>query len=301
MVYKPRAEDLSIQLYLVANHCQILPVKPKNMTVQESLEKLRQELKLRNYSPKTVKAYLYCVESYLVTKGDGLSLNVSHLKNFLESKLDAGAAPETTNLYLNAAKFFYREVLKVRDKIDIHFARRNIRIPVVLNRGEVDRILEAVKNSKHRLIISLAYAAGLRVSEVVNLKIGEVDLVSKLIVIRSGKGGKDRVSVLSEKLIDPLKKFMTGKKPQDYLFESERGGNLHMRTAQKVFQKAVELAGIGKRVSFHSLRHSFATHCLENGIDIRYVQDLLGHANIRTTQRYTQVSRIKLAQIRSPF
>lgn len=261
---------------------------------------MRRELRLRHYSPKTERSYVRCAELYLRGKGS-VGFDEEHLKSFLLGKLDKGAAPETVNLYLNAMKFFYREVVGYFGKIELQFARRNLRLPVVLSREEIQRILDGVLNKKHRLLLALAYGAGLRVSEVVNLRAKDIDLDRNLIVVREGKGGKDRITLLPEKLLGELGVLMGGKEGSAILFESERGGKLTTRTAQKVFEQALSRAGILKEASFHSLRHSFATHCLENGVDVRYVQTLLGHSNIRTTQRYTQVSQTSLGRIKSPL
>lgn len=271
-----------------------------NMDLQSGLEKMRSELRLRHYSPKTERSYVRCAELYLKEKGSP-QFEENHLKSFLLAKLDNGAAPETVNLYLNAVKFFYKEVMGYRRKIELRFARRNLRLPVVLSREEIQRILESVQNKKHRCLLALAYGAGLRVSEVVNLKARDIDLDRNLIVIRDGKGGKDRIALLPEKLFVELRDLVSEKNGSEILFESERGGRLTTRTAQKVFEHALHKTGILKEASFHSLRHSFATHCLENGVDVRYVQTLLGHSNICTTQRYTQVTQISLAKIKSPL
>jgi len=150
-------------------------------------------------------------------------------------------------------------------------------------------------------MLSISYGAGLRVCEVINLKIEDVDSERNLIHIKQSKGGKDRVTILPEKIKDDLKNLMYANDNQRYLFESERGGNLTTRTAQKIFEQALKRSGIIKKASFHSLRHSFATHLLENGVDVRYVQELLGHKNIRTTQIYTHVTNMALRNIKSPL
>lgn len=162
-------------------------------------------------------------------------------------------------------------------------------------------ILQAPKNSKHRLLLALAYGAGLRVSEVVDLRVGDLDLPALMIHIKQGKGQKDRISVVPDTLVNDLRNLIAGKGAREYVFASERGGKLTTRTAQKVFETALHLSEIKKDATFHSLRHSFATHLLENGVDIRYVQELLGHQNIRTTQQYTHVTNPKLRNIKSPL
>ncbi|MBI2577839.1 MAG: tyrosine-type recombinase/integrase [Candidatus Wildermuthbacteria bacterium] len=262
-----------------------------NTEIEKFLKRMEMEMRLRNFSPKTVKNYLRCAKVYLemraqVARGskNGIfDVSEENLKEFLYEKLEKGAAPETVNLYLCAVKFFWREVLGYKGRINIRFARRNLRLPVVLSREEILRLLEAVKNKKHWIMLALAYGAGLRVSEVVNLKIKDVDFEGIRIFVRAGKGNKDRVALLPENLSDGLKSFTAGKRPEEILFESERGGKLCARTAQNVFEAALKRAGIQKKASFHSLRHSFATHCLENGVDLRFVQALLGHENIHSS------------------
>lgn len=190
---------------------------------------------------------------------------------------------------------------KVNQKIEISSAKKPKSLPTVLSRSEVNRILESTKNAKHRLLLSLAYGAGLRVSEVVSLKVQDLDVEELTVHIKQAKGQKDRISVMPESLTDSLKNLVAGKSGNDFVFASERGGVLTTRTAQKVFENSLASSGVQKDATFHSLRHSFATHLLENGTDVRYVQELLGHSNIRTTQVYTQVTNPKLKNIRSPL
>jgi len=158
-----------------------------------------------------------------------------------------------------------------------------------------------LKNPKHQLLLSLAYGAGLRVSEAISLKVQDLDLDELTIHIKQAKGQKDRLSVIPESLVDSLKNLVAGKTGKDFVFASERGGKLTTRTAQKVFENSLVASGVKKDATFHSLRHSFATHLLENGTDVRYVQELLGHSNIRTTQVYTQVTNPQLKNIKSPL
>jgi len=150
-------------------------------------------------------------------------------------------------------------------------------------------------------MLSISYGAGLRVSEVIGLKVADIDFDNLLIHIKHSKGNKDRVTVLPEKLVDEMKRLAAFKVGDDLVFESERGGKLSTRTLQKVFENGCKKANIKKKATFHSLRHSFATHLLENGVDVRYVQELLGHQNIRTTQIYTHVTNIALKNIKSPL
>lgn len=276
---------------------------------QEQLEKTERELRIRNYSRKTIKSYLYGLREYFVFKKDCLDVvDIESIKNFLLFSEQNSVSAQTRNLYLNAIKFYYQKVLGLTGRIEIPSAKRDSSLPVVLSRSEIEKILEVTTNSKHRLLLALAYGAGLRVSEVVNLQVQDIDLAELIIHIKQAKGKKDRITVIPERLVLQLQAFMAGKKNDDPVFESERGarlaarqGKLTERTAQKVFENALKKAGIQKPATFHSLRHSFATHLLENGTDVRYIQELLGHRDIRTTQRYTKVTNPLLKNIKSPL
>jgi site-specific recombinase XerD len=270
--------------------------------MQEFLNRVKVELQYRNYSPRTADAYLGALNKFFdFLGGDYEKFNEFKVKEYLIGLRDKGLSGQTTNVHLNAIKFFYEQVLKRPFKLDVHFARKVKRLPVVLSREEIAAIIAAIENTKHRLLVALAYGAGLRVSEVVRLKVRDVDLPNLQINVREGKGQKDRVTVFPEKLINDVTQFMAGKTPDDFLLASERGGRLTERTAQIIFERAMKKTGIAKAATFHSLRHSFATHLLENGVDVRYVQELLGHANIRTTQIYTHLTNVGLKNIRSPL
>ena len=260
---------------------------------QDSLEKMELEMRLKNYSRRTIKSYLACVRSFLES-------GESDPKKFLMGKIEEGKAPETVNVYLQSIKFYYK-VMGRSAEINIPFSRRNKKLPVVLSREEVQRIIDSISNLKHKTMISLSYGSGLRVSEVVNLRAGDLDFDRNLLIVREGKGSKDRVTLFPDKLRFILEQMSSVTNRDEFLFESERGGKLTSRTAQKVFENGLKKSGVLKHATFHSLRHSFATHCLENGVDIRYIQGLLGHSNIRTTQRYTQISRLKVSGIQSPL
>jgi len=270
--------------------------------MEKLLKKTKNELLLRGYSQRTVKSYLDCLEKYFLFKRKGWqALDVDNIRSFLLKMNKKGRAPQTINLYLNAIKFFYREIMKASEKIDIKFVKKNRRVPIVLSRREVDLVIESIKNFKHKLILALAYGAGLRVSEVVSLKVRDLGLEELVVYIRQGKGKKDRISIIPERIKGDLRNLTAGREGEGFIFESERGGKLTSASAQKMFRNALRKAKIRKKASFHSLRHSFATHLLENGVDIRYVQELLGHQNIRTTQIYTKVTNPRLKNIKSPL
>ncbi len=266
------------------------------------IEQLRDDLRVRGYSSRTVVSYVRCVEEFLKYVGsDTGKVRREEVMKFLLMKRDNGYASQTINLSLNAIQFLYRHILKLGGGLGIRYSKRNRKLPVVLSRDEIRRIIEGIGNQKHRLLVELAYGAGLRVSEVVALRVRDVELGDLRLWVRSGKGGKDRMTIFSEKIVGGLRARVAERDGGDFLFESERGGRLTTRTAQKIFEAGMRRAGIMKNATFHSLRHSFATHLLENGVDIRYIQALLGHENIRTTQRYTQVASSMIATIRSPY
>ena len=272
------------------------------MNKNELLGEVRNELLLRNYSPKTLKNYLACVDKYLNYVGEDYRLkNDDKIRQFLLQKIDNGFAPQTINLYLNAIKFLYYQVLHLPFKINVRFAKRSKKLPIVLSRIEIQQIIHSISNKKHKLLIALAYGAGLRISEVVSLKVKDIDLKQLFIHLKDAKGKKDRLTLVPEKLYEDLLIQMNGKEINDYVFDSQRGGGLTTRTAAKIFENAFKKTGVQKEATFHSLRHSFATHLLENGTDIRYVQSLLGHANIRTTQLYTHITNVGIANIKSPL
>lgn len=239
-------------------------------------------------------------EHFSFKGSDFTKLDQEDVRNFLLQCERKHISPQSRNLFLNAIKFYYRNVLKNNQKIEIQSAKKPKSLPTVLSRSEINRILESPKNTKHRLLLSLAYGAGLRVSEVASLKVQDLDFEELTVHIKQAKGQKDRISIIPESLINSLKNLVAGKSENDPVFASERGGNLTTRTAQKIFENALRDSDVKKYATFHSLRHSFATHLLENS-DVRYVQELLGHSNIRTTQVCTQVTNPKLKNIKSPL
>lgn len=266
------------------------------------LKKMENEMRLRGMSPKSMRAYLASARAFLeFCGGDPAEVDTEKVRLFLLRKQDTGAAPQTVNLALNGIRFFCLHVLKSEAGNGIRFAKRPQRLPVVLSHDEVLRVIDSYQNRKHRLLVALAYGAGLRVSEVVALRVRDLDFERGLLTVRGGKGNRDRQTLLPSKLERDLRSVCAFRDPADFVFMSERGGKLGTRTAQLVFEAGLKRAGIVKPATFHSLRHSFATHLLENGTDLRYIQALLGHANIRTTQRYTQVTEKGIRNIQSPL
>jgi integrase/recombinase XerD len=265
------------------------------------LKRFREELILSKKSPRTVKIYSSCVESFLVVY-ELSDFTPEKLREFMVAKhAEHDYAASTLNGYREAFKSFSRLVLHKQIAMSLPSAKRSHKLPVVLSREEIDAVLACVSNEKHWLMIALAYGVGLRVSELVMMKVGDVDCLQKIIHLKSTKGSKHRLSIIPEKLVDQLAFLIQKKVSSDYVFESERGGHLASRSIQKVFTRAIAAAGINKPATFHSLRHSFATHLLEKGTNLRVIQKLLGHSSIQTTQIYTQVSKTCLLEVVSPF
>lgn len=269
---------------------------------QKQLELTERELRIRGLSPRTRKSYLYYLQQYFdYEKRSVETVDIEDIKGFLEYKERKGVSAQVRNLTLNAIKFYYHSVIKIRNKIEIRSAKEYTKLPIFLSRDEIVELIKVVKNLKHKLLLELSYGSGLRVSEVINLKVEDINLDELTVMVRQSKGQKDRISVIPEKLVSDIKNLIVGKNGNEYIFSSERGGKLTTRTAQKIFENALKKTCIKKQATFHSLRHSFATHLLENGVDVRYVQELLGHSNIRTTQIYTHVTNPMIKNIKSPL
>jgi integrase/recombinase XerD len=264
------------------------------------LKKLETELKLRAFSPHTVNSYLYYNKQFLdFVKKKPEEVNEDDIKNFIAKKLSEKTSAKSIVLIRAALKFFYDEILK-KNIVTLKSPKVSRKLPIVLTKDEVKTLINSIKNEKHKLIVKLLYSSGLRLSELVNLKVGDLELDENMGWVRGGKGGKDRLFILSPKLSKELKEFVKNKKKSDYLFIG-RKGKMSPRNVQKIVAIAGKKSGIGKRVHVHTLRHSFATHLLENGVDIRKIQELLGHSNLSTTQIYAHVSAEELKKVKSPL
>ncbi|MCL2271168.1 MAG: site-specific integrase [Treponema sp.] len=267
-------------------------------------EKLETELRSRKYSVRTLRCYIYYNRLFCrLMQKQPEDIQSGDLTRFLALiEKDREYAASSMNLAISAIKFFYRFVLRNDDIGEQLRPRHDERIPLVLSKEEVCKIFSMEKNPKHRLLLMLVYSAGLRVSEVVALKKEHVDLSRKVINVRLGKGRKDRCTILSEKAAQFVMEYCAFYGIQTWLFPGQLATRpLTIRSAQHIFEKALRRAEITKKISIHSLRHTFATHLLESGTDIRYIQALLGHANLRTTERYTHVARRSILNIKSPL
>jgi len=268
------------------------------------LEKLENELRVRKYSKQTQSAYVYYNRLFCrVQRKAPEEIRQEDLPQFLaQMEKDREYSASAINLAISAVKFFYRHVLKNDSVSGQHRPQNDKRLPMVLSKEEVVKILTMEKNPKHKLLLMLIYSSGLRVSEVVALKKEHIDLSRQVIFIRQGKGRKDRSVMLSRKAAQYLSEYYEFFGIENWIFPGQNAKkHLVIRSAQHIFDKAVKRAGIVKNISIHGLRHTFATHLLENGTDIRYIQSLLGHANLRTTERYTHVAKRSALNIKSPL
>ena len=263
-------------------------------------EILIQEMKLRNFSPRTMEVYLDYHRRFLeyVRKGPR-DVSAHDLRAYLLHLIEKRYSTSAVNLAHNALNFYYGKVLRKAVKT-IPFQKREQTLKEVLSKEEIRQLLEVTVNPKHRLMIELLYASGVRVSELVKIKTEQIDEERKMLLVKLGKGNKDRYTLLSDKVILQIKAYLRSRKNKSsYLFDSS-AGHITLRTVQQVLNQAAKKAGIARKVHPHLLRHSFATHLLESGVRESQIQQLLGHKDIRTTQTYARVTNKHLLGIKSP-
>ncbi len=265
---------------------------------------LEKELKIRKYSSQTIASYLYYNKNMLEYHGKKPELITRpEIMEYLYYLADEeNLSSSTINCAVNAIKYFYGKILKKDFTVYIPRAKKDKKLPVILNTGEIIKLLSGIDNLKHKLLISIIYSAGLRVSEAVKLKIEDLDRERKQIFIRKAKGNKDRITILSDIILSLMDDYTKHYNTLIWLFPSyDINSHITIRTAEKVFENAVIKTGINKKCSIHCLRHSFATHLLENGTDIRYIQTFLGHKSLKTTEIYTHISKNIVKNIISPL
>ena len=272
------------------------------MTPAEFLKKLNIELRISKNSEYTLRNYVDCNRKFLeYIKKSPEDVNEDDLKSYLAENLSKSSS-STIIIFLSALKYAFSNILKKDITYGIKRPKKEKRIPSVLTKEEVKRLMDSIVSKKSKLMISFIYACGFRVSELVNLKIKDLNFEEKIGKVTQGKGKKDRMFNIPEFLIGDLKNQIEMQKKfnQEYLFTGPKG-KLSPRNIQKIIQKAAVRAGIKKDVHSHTLRHSFATHLLENGTDIRKIQELLGHSNLSVTQGYAHVSDESIKKIKSPI
>lgn len=264
------------------------------------LKKIEIELKVSKNSKYTLRNYLTNNKEFLeFIKKEPLDVKEEDIKYYISEKLLKHSA-SSINLFLASIKFAYLSLLKLDPTLNIKRPKKEKKLPKVLTKNNIKSLLEHLTNRKSKLMISLIYACGLRVSELVHLKISDLDLTNRLGHIRQSKGRKDRAFNIPEFLFEDLKEQISIQEGKECLFTGHSGKKLSTRNIQKIVSSASKRAGFSG-VHTHTLRHSFATHLLESNVDIRKIQELLGHSDLSTTQIYTQVSSEELKKIKSPI
>jgi len=272
---------------------------------KELITKFLKILEVKRYSKSTQKTYIQAISQFLdyFSKKDPAELNHEDIFRYVEHKIkDKQISFSTQKGIIGAIKLFYKHIYNKNIKIDyIYPDRREHKLPKVLSAEDIKKVLGSIDNLKHKTLISTIYSSGMRISEVLNLKISDIDSKRMMVIIENSNGNRDREVMLSENLLILLRQYYKAYKPKKYIFEGQGGGKYTARSAEQVFKKALRNAKINKEASLHTLRHSYATHLIEQGIDIRIVQELLGHKNIKTTQIYTHITDIRKLKIKSPF
>lgn len=274
--------------------------------IRNGLDEFKLWMYHKRYSESTIKTYLDGVKSFvmfLYPKPIKEADNTDMVRYVNEYIIANQLSFSYQNQVVNACKLFFKEIIKSKLNADkLERPRRQYKLPNVLSKAEVSAILKAHINVKHKTMLSIIYACGLRRSELLNLKPVDVDSKRGLLIIRQGKGRKDRVTPISEKIIAMLRVYYKMYRPKEWLFEGQTKGEQYSEhSLQNVLKQALEKAKINKPVTLHWLRHSYATHLLESGTDLRYIQELLGHKSSKTTEIYTHVSTKSIQNIKSPF
>ncbi len=262
-------------------------------------------LELKSYSPSTIKVYIDAFNAFIDHFDERIISQIS--KNEIEDyllHLAKNKKQSETSIHgvINAIKFYYEQVLKKpKEFYELQRPKKPIKNVTVFSENEVTKIIDAISNIKHKSMLMIGYAAGLRISEIVSLKIKDIDSERMMLHIRNAKGKKDREVILSQTLLPILRDYYKKFKPKEYLFEGQQGGAYSARSLQLIIKQAKGKAGVKKEGSIHAFRHSFATHLLEGGTDLTIIQKLLGHNDIKTTLRYTHVSNATLQKVVSPL
>ncbi|MGI8952938.1 MAG: tyrosine-type recombinase/integrase [Chitinophagaceae bacterium] len=278
------------------------PLSEENLAALSAFKKM---LVLKAYSIHTIRNY--CNEFHhllrLLGKKNVSDLAKPQIMSYLLWLIEHERYSEThIHITINAIKFYYEKILnRGVEFYDLPRPKKPFKLPAILAEEEIVLMIKKIENIKHRVMMMAAYSAGLRVSEIINLKIMDIDSKRMMMHIKAAKGKKDRMVPLSKKLLETLREYYKVYRPKNYLFEGQYGGAYSTRSAQLILQHAKTKAGIRKNGSIHSLRHSYATHLLESGTDIRIIQKLLGHNSIKTTMRYTHVSKKDIGKIESPL
>lgn len=300
---KPKNQDLKPKTQ-VPKPAHTLP--PLSDQQQDQINTFKAWLISGRFSPNTVKTYSEALSIFLryFHNTDISTITNEHLIRFNnEYILKNGYSASFQNQVINAIKSYFRQIQQKKLNPDlVQRPRQEHKLPNVLSKEEIKQILEAPTNLKHRMMLSLIYACGLRRSELLNMELTHIDRSRKIISIKQAKGNKDRIVPISDKLLDMLTEYYKAFRPIKYLFEGAKKGTQYTaESLSSVLHQSLKKSGIKKPATLHWLRHSYATHLLESGTDLRYIQELLGHKSSRTTEIYTHVSTQNLQKIKSPF
>lgn len=280
------------------------PEKPSRLEFQGELIRMETQLRLQRYSHNTIKTYKNFFTQFLAyyPDRDPRLLEKEDIVRFLlKQSEEKNWSDSTQNQAVNALKFYYEKVLgQERTYYDLR-PRRSRPLPGVFSEQEVARLFGVVPNLKHKSILMLIYSSGLRIGESIRLRKEDINFDRKQIFIKGGKGKKDRYTVLSEKMVSQLQQYLTAYRPDYWLFEGQTGGQYSQSSIRKIFRRAVAQAGVNPYSTVHTLRHSFATHLLESGMDLRYIQALLGHNSSETTAIYTHITQEAAKKLVSPL
>ena len=295
--------SLNQQNYPLVGKAIMSQIHPKN---HAALQRMNELLLLKAYSPNTIRTY--CNEFsqllYLLKSNPVDSLTPQRLRSyFLYCVKTLKLSENAIHSRMNAVKFYFEQVLG-HEKLffdEIPRPQKKSSLPKVISKGDIAKILAHTDNLKHLLMLKLCYGMGLRVSEIVNLKISDIDSKRMFVHIQGAKGKRDRYVTLPESALKDLRNYYKLYRPKDYLFEGQYGGQYAVRSVQAVFRNAMQKAKINKSVGIHGLRHSYATHLLESGTDMVFIQKLLGHKDIKTTEIYAKVSNRHLQNVKSPL
>ena len=269
------------------------------------IDSMKKELLRRKYSDKTIKTYIYCIRKFLKnSKKEPKKINKSDIINYLNSFIEKDFTGSTINVYLQSIKFLMEEVLhKKRAFYNIKYSKTPKTLPIVLSKEEIIKLISSIENRKHKLMIKLMYSAGLRVSELVHLKIQDLEIDKNYGWVRKGKGNKDRLFIIAKSIKQELQEFIKENKLcfDCWLFKGNKNKHYSQRSIQEIIKKAAKKARISKKIHPHTLRHSFATHLIENGYDVTSAQALLGHKSPETTIVYLHMASPNMINVESPL
>jgi integrase/recombinase XerD len=274
-----------------------------NEEQKKSLQRIREELVIGGYSDRTIKMYLHYLNDFLSSTNKPIKeISREDIVSYIADKKAKGLSNTSVSLIHSALKFFFETILNNKIMNEIKIPKKEKKLPTTLTQKEVKALIKAAKAGRDRTIIEFLYSTGVRVSECANMKLNHLDLNEGIARVKGGKGKKDRIIILSKKWIHNLKKYLKRKKvPSEFVFSKKNGKPITADAIERMVKKYAIKAGIKKKVTPHVLRHSFSTHLLESGENIRKIQELLGHSNLATTQIYTFVSTEELKKVKSPL